>query len=625
MALSGRRRAAARLSQSGTARMLLLVVGLVPLLLAGCSAQQADAVPLAKNQVFIWPLQQEAKIAYDEMLDPASVTSAYDLGTINMLYVGLVRLDANLNVVPDAAKAMPDISADGLTYTFRLRPNMQFSDGQPLNAQDFAYSMDRALDPHLCVGSVYKTDKTTAKCSKIGRAYLNFIRGAGARISGKSASMIAQGDVSNDTSKGLFVLDPLTIKIQLGAPTPYFLQALTYPTSFAVEKSLIEKYPADAWVDHLSEGGCSGPFMVKSYGGGTQMTMIPNPNWEAAWGDAFKITLDSVVRPLVKSLDDEYSNYLKGEYDYTDVPANLYSMAKSQRDLFETPTLSTNYFGLNWTQPPFDQLAVRQAFALALNKQFLIQEAEPGGAAIPTNHIVPQGMPGFFPGLLTPPPDRTQSITGSVKPALDLLNQARATCPSFISKFDAKHQYCNYIRTTDPAPIVIHTNSDATPKALAKAAADQWNAVLGLNVQIQPEDFQTQLIPGVYATDDAGAPTPSLYQAWNIGWLADYADPQDFLSLQFGPVDQGNNATWAQDDTLNKLFAAAEGTDANDPVKRMQDYNQSEQRAIDVVAWLPYQQGKLFWRERSWVQNFGLNALWLMPDVKWHQVSILQH
>src|SRR5262249_45306556 len=144
----------------------------------------------------------------------------------------------------------------------------------------------------------------------------------------------------------------------------------------------IQKYPGGTWVDHLDQGGCSGPFMVKSYGGGQQLTLVPNPNWVAAWNKP--LTLTEVDRPLVTSTDDEYNNYKAGQYDYTDVPGNRHASSQGQDDFHEVPLLETDYFGLNFTQAPFDQVEVRQAFDLALNKQLLVDRIQ-NGAAIPTN------------------------------------------------------------------------------------------------------------------------------------------------------------------------------------------------------------------------------------------------
>jgi peptide/nickel transport system substrate-binding protein/oligopeptide transport system substrate-binding protein len=624
-ALSGRRNGL-RLSHSGAARLLLLLAGFVPLLLAGCTPQGPNGTPLAQNQVLTWPLSastnvDKASISNSEMLDPASVSFYADVATINMVYVGLVRFDSNLNAQPDAASALPDIDSSGKVYTFHLRPGMTFSDGQPLQAKDFAYSIDRALDPTLCTvqdATVYKTDGSTVQCDdSLGKAYLGHILGAIERHKGIISSMIANGD---DPNKGLSVIDPLTLKIRLDAPISYFLQTLGYPTSYAVEQSFIAKYPGGAWVNHLDSGGCSGPFKVKSYGDGSTMTLEPSTNWETVWGK--HITLTQVVRPLMTDGNVEYTNYRQGQYDYTDVPQNNYDTAHSQSDFAQIPTLSTRYFGLNWKVAPFDNLQVRQAFSLALNKQLLVDTIEHGGG-IPTNHIVPQGMPGFNPALLTPPPDKTQSITGNQKAAQDLLSQAKATCPAPGFFIDKPHTYCKYITGSNPLEIDIwaRPNGLFPWQDITRAAADQWGQVLGLNVKYQQID-RNHLFGHILGTDPKTGINTNDLPIWGAGWLADYADPQDFLSLQFAS-GQGYNASQVSDSGLDQLLNKADVE--LDQTKRLQDYYQAEQFASDYVAWIPFQQDIFYWRQRSWVHGFSLNSLQQIPDVNWANVTILEH
>jgi peptide/nickel transport system substrate-binding protein/oligopeptide transport system substrate-binding protein len=623
-------------SRVGLARIIVLLIGLVPLLLAACNVQQSPGAQLASDQTLTWPLQSESKIAYDEMLDPAEVSAAYDLATIDMLYVGLVRLGGDLSVQPDAATAMPDISPDGTRYTFHLRQGMKFSDGQPLTAKDFAFSLDRALDANLngsCNADTSNPDPdddaatyapaSVGTCSGVGATYLNRILGAGDRLNGKGGkdhSVVNPNNGTDDPHYGINILDDFTLVIRLDSPVSYFLEALTYPTSFAVEQSFVEKYPHGKWVDHLDQAGCSGPFMVKSYGDGTQMTMVPNPSWEAAWGQ--QISLKQVVRPLISTTDDEYSNYLKGQYDYTDVPANQYATAHGQGDFNELPQLATTYFGLNWHLAPFDNLSVRQAFALALNKQLLVDRVENGGA-IPTNHIVPRGMPGYYPDLqLMPPLDKTQSLTGNQAAAQQLISDARKNCPAFIFSSDKAHQYCKYIAATNPAEIDMYTRNTDTAKQLATTASQQWNSVLGVNIKVVPVKFGTLLHMVIFEPDPLKRP-----QIWGLGWLADYADPQDWLSLQFA-TGAPYNASGVSDPTLDSMLQKAD----TDPVAnttqiqtRLADYNKAEQYIIDQVAWIPYQQAKFSWRERPWVHAFALNSQDFVPDVAWANVTILDH
>jgi oligopeptide transport system substrate-binding protein len=525
-----------------------------------------------------------------------------------MIYSGLVTLAGGLTVIPDDARKW-DLSQDGKTYTFHLLPNLKFSDGTPLRASDFAYSINRALDPNLNAAAAYYL------CALAGAAAFN----PSACGNGGSST------VKTLIGSSILAPDDQTLELKLAQPAAYFLEALTYPSSYPVEQSLVQKYPNGSWTLHLDTGGCSGPFKVESYsvtvGKYKAVSYVPNPFWESAHNQ--QLTIQRVVRPFVLVQDDEYNAYRSGSFDYTDVPGQDYAYARGQVDFHEVASLSLQYFGLNFRLPPFDNQAVRQAFDLALNKQYLVDRVLDGGG-IPTNHIVPQGMPGFNPSLTNPPPDQSQSLTGNQADALSLLKQAQQAChgPDALGS-DGKPSdpdWCPYIDTAHYAsslkPIIFYApNNKLTRVALAQAAVEQWSSDFGLS------NIQEQTIPGSFITFYNNVQAGD-YDAFALGWSADYPDPQDWLSLQFASNAQNNNSK-VNDPSLDALMAKA---DANpDTVTRMQQYNQAEQQAIDLVPWIPYEQEKVIWRVRPWVHGFGLNGVQSFPDLDWPQVFIAQH
>ncbi len=605
----------------GKAGILLAFMGALSLILSACNiggSASSGPTALAPNQTFTWPyVDANGVIGHNEVLDPAFVTTLKDSGAIDMIYTGLVTFTPSLGVRGDAATRW-DVSADGKTYTFHLRPNLKFSDGSPITAADFAYSIDRALAPNTCAVGDAKTYAVTGACSADSapsQVYLAYIYGASDRMSGKISTMIANGD---NPHYGLNVIDQQTLRIRLSQPVGFFLESLTYPTSFVVEKSLVEnpKYAGGLWVDNLDTGGCSGPFEIKSYGGGKTMTLVPNPYWEQAFGQ--KLTITQVVRPVISSQDAEYTAYHAGQYDYTDVPASEYTFARGQADFHTVTSLETDYFGLNFAQAPFSDpnagLKIRQALDLALNKQYLVDSIAKGGA-VPTNHIVPLGMPGYNSGLLNPPPDNTQSLTGNQSAALALLNQARATCPA-AGTFGAP-DYCPYITGSSPQPIFLYVENDSqSDVSIASLAAQSWNQSLGINVQVKQVSFDSL----VYNVIQPAAQDPM--QMWELGWIADYPDPQDWLTLQF-QTGSPYNSEGISIPALDKLMASADIE--QNATKRMQMYNQAEQMIVDQVPWIPFEQGKLYWRQREYVHGFGFNSLGLMLDINWPNVYIAAH
>lgn len=626
---SARRAVAERLHRHGRvayAQAGVAVLMLFALALSACGGPSTSVAGLAKNQVFVWPYANAVDTmtgtTEGEVLDPALISLSADIGSVSMLYTGLVTFDSGLRVAPDAALKW-DVDPSATIYTFHLRHDMHFNDGKALTADDFAYSIDRALDPTLCTvldANTYGPDpKGSGACNAtpspdgaalVAANYLGNILGASKRLAGSGGAdqtLVARGD---DAQHGLNVLDQYTLRIRLAAPAAYFLEALTYPTSFPVERSLVEKYPGGKWVDHLNEGGCSGPFQVQSYGGGKQMTFVPNPAWSATWGK--HLTLTEVDRPLLQSADDEYAKYQTGQYDYTDVPGKQYQFARGQDDFSEVPTLLTQYFGLNLNKAPFTSTSVRQAFDLALNKQLLVDRIFNGGA-IPTNHIVPNGMPGYNATLKNPPPDGTQSLTGNQDAAVKLIQDAAKPCTSGALPVP---DYCAYISGAQKKPIKIWYNGgSATRKAITTAAAQSWSQLLGLDVVATAEPSANTYFGNI-------AVNINPYQGWAIGWIADYPDAQDWLTLQFHSGMNYNASNVASQD----LDALLEKADKEvDTKTRIAEYNQAEQAVVNQCAWIPFAQGKGYWRQRHWVHGFGLNGLLNMVDINWPNVYIAEH
>jgi peptide/nickel transport system substrate-binding protein/oligopeptide transport system substrate-binding protein len=568
-------------------------LALLAMLLMGCGTSNGSANQLDANQVFTWPLIHVA--SFNKLvLDPANVADIYSASVTNAIYSGLVTTDHNLNVIPDLASSW-EVSPDGRTYTFHIRPNLHFSDGTPLTAQDFAYGIDRALSPSVCL-PVYG-----AGCSPYAYpGYLGHIVGASERVGGTLPSLIGTG---------LIVQDAQTLVIKLDKPIAYFLEALTYPTSFPVEKKLIETYGTNYashndWTAHLDAGGDSGPFLLKSHTT-TELTLVPNPYWYGA-----KVTLKEIVRPFVATQTDAYSGYQQGKYDYSEVPSQSYQEARDQDDFHEVGLLQTAYIGINQASAPMNNLELRQALALAINKQ-LIADRVLNGAAYPTNHIVPQGMPGFYNALTAPGID-SRTVTGDVTTAQKLIKDF----------FSHNPQYANTLTLT-----LTFQNDDTDVERVEQAIKAMWETVLSgtnFSVHIKEQGMSFQDLVGSMLGPTVGN-KPGALQMWMIGWIADYPDPQDWLSLQFSKTSSLNASNYEDGAGFTAQTLMNQADVEQDPAKRMSLYNQAEQQLVNDVAWLPYSQPKGIWRVRTYIQGFNPSALGLLTDLTWPSVQVLAH
>ena len=584
------------LTRAGTQRSYIVVgfLSLLALLLTGCGTSTGSGNQLDANQVFTWPLIHVPNFN-SLVLDPANVTDLYSASVTNSIYSGLVTTDQNLNVVPNMATW--DISPDGRTYTFHLKPDLHFSDGSPLTAQDFAYSIDRALDPNVCVPI------SGPSCGPPASVYLINIKGASDRLSGAISSLISTG--STDSPGGLIVQDAQTLIIKLDQPVAYFLEALTYPTAFPVEQKLVEKYGNDYanhndWTTHLDEGGETGPFIVKSHDD-SKLIMVPNPYWFGA-----KITLKEIIRPFVANPTDAYTAYQQGKYDYSEVPSQEYQAARDQEDFHEVGLLQTAYIGINQESKPFDNLSLRQAFALALNKQ-LIADRVLNGAAYPTNHIVPQGMPGFSPGLTAPGID-SRTVTGDVTTAQKLLKTFFTDHPSYSNALSVDLYYAS---------------DDTDTLRTAQALQAMWQTILvGVQINLVPLTFH-DLVTAVLGKT-VGNQTGAL-QMWLLGWIADYPDPQDWLSLQFAKGSPYNASNYQDGNGFTAWKLMSQADVEQDPAKRMDLYSQAEQQLVNDVAWIPYTQPKGIWRTKTYIEGFNLSSLGLVAVQDWANVMVMAH
>ena len=224
-------------------KLLPTLLVLMSMLLVACGGSTSTGTSQkapASQQVLNMPFYNQTSDI--KTFDPALSTDTNSIAAINVVFTGLVELDDNLKVQPQLASSY-DLASDGLTWTFHLRPNLKFSDGTPLTSADVVYSIDRALLP--------------ATKSVVALGYLGLIKDSDKLNAGKIPTII------NDS---LLTPDPNTVVIIANKKAAYFLDALSYWTSYVVEKSVVEKYGAN-WTDHLGDNGGQGgdgPFKVQS-------------------------------------------------------------------------------------------------------------------------------------------------------------------------------------------------------------------------------------------------------------------------------------------------------------------------------------------------------------------------
>jgi ABC-type oligopeptide transport system substrate-binding subunit len=394
----------------------------------GSTSPPSTNQQLASKQVLIMPNVGTQDIG---VMDPAQGPDANSGVAISMVYSGLVKSDKDLNVVPD--QATWDASSDNKTYTFHLKPGITFSDGTPVTAQTYVYTLTRALLPKVQ--------------SPIASFFEGAIVGANDVASGKTTVL-----------KGVRALDDSTLQISLNGPTPYFLEAMTNSLYFALNKNIIDQYGQTKWVNHAAGSGVgTGPFMVKEWMHNVKMVLVPNPHYYGA-----KTKLTEVDMIFVQNPSTAFKSYQAGQYNFDwNIQSADLTDAKGVSGFTIKPLLQTDLLFFSNKMAPFNQVEVRQAFAYATDKDTLAH-AVFKDAVVPAPTIIPPGMPGYQPNYKGIPYDKAK---------------ARSLLQSI------------YPDVTKVPPITFSFPSSQVSSLEASALQQMWQNALGIRVSLNPVEL----------------------------------------------------------------------------------------------------------------------------------------
>jgi oligopeptide transport system substrate-binding protein len=544
--------------------IVVITVLAFAVLLSGCVAAQPGAAPAAGQAAaqpatggatkLIWSVEGVNELPG---LDPANPQNAQSVQAINLIFGGLVKLDGELNVVPDGAESWK-VSEDGKTYTFTIREGLKFADGTPVTAQNFADSINRALQPET---------------ASYGASF-------------QLGHIVGAADVAAGTAKeasGVKVVDERTLEITLDDNLPYFLAQLTYPVSFVVPTEAIAK-DLTGWTETAFG---TGPFKVKEWQHNQKLILEPNPNYWAGTPGVSEIEL-----PFFQDSETAYQLYRTGGLDLmgsqqNPIPSARVAEVKDSPDFHSAASFAVRYVGFNNKLAPFDNADVRRAFALAVDKATLAN-AVLNGAVAPADRILP---PGF---------------AGSQLPVKGL-----AFDPAAAKQALADAGYSD----SNPFPQVTFTYGvEGDNERVATFLQQQWKENLGVDVVLQPLELATfsKNLDTTFLTPPEGL------QFYLSIWGADYPDPQNFVSQQLRSDSPNNNGHWenAQFDELAKQADTFLGS----ADERLKLYNQAEQIAVDEVGWLPLYVPQFSVLIRPEVTGYSLTGQGLIfPD--WTKVT----
>jgi oligopeptide transport system substrate-binding protein len=456
-----------------------------------------------------------------DTLDPHLASTQYENNIIGDMFLGLMTEDASGNPSPGAATGFSS-SDDGLVYTFTLRPHV-WSDGVPVTAHDFVFSYRRLLDP-----------RTAAQYA----AMLYPVRNAEAVNAGKRP----REDLA------VRALDDLTLQIEFAVQVPYIAQLFTHFSTFAVPKHIVERF-GDQWLKPQNMV-TNGAYRLKEWVPNDHILLVKNPRF----CDAEKVAVERVYYYPTQDYSAALKRFRAGDIDMQmGVPSEEIGWLKYNLPnvLRVSPYVQTQYVVFNFGAKPFNDLRVRSALSLAINREVIASRVMHAGEK-PAYAFVPPHMPGYSGDAQIR--FRTMPMADRVAKARSLLAEAG-------------------FGPANPLAFDYNVSDTSDSRLVAVAMQAMWQAA-GLQVNIVPLDEKNHY--SLLTKRDFSV-------AW-AGWVADYRDAKDYLFLCQSSNRELNNGGY-DSPRYDALMTASDAT--RDPSARARLLAEAEQIMLDDVALAP--------------------------------------
>ena len=573
----------------------LCVAAATLIVVGACGGGSSTGTTLAADQTLRFPLLDDFGT-----LDPGIADAETDQEIQQNMFNGVVKFNNNLDVVPDLATKMPDVSSDGLTYTFTLRKDVTFSNGDKFTSKDVLYSWNRAAAMSGAYGTSYGTNLaaivgfgTASKNKKVGAALETLLE-------------------ANDPSvvmSGLTAPDAYTVKATLSHPAGWFLPAisLTGSTGQIVDVNAV-KQDFDNWWTNPATAVGTGPYKMTSRVPKATVDFAAVDNW---WGSP-KQTIKKVHLDIINDASTAITKYEQGGYDiygyggYSNAPVadilRIQGTANEKSQLLLNPKVRTTWLSFNMVSDnkrlakgPFTmdqgQSAhdLRMAFALAVDKKKL--------ATVVCSDIVCTAATG---GLIT------KGLTGYLGDGADPLSAYDA------AKAKTLFQGADPTGAKTKGLVYVYDPSNPLNKPTAEFLQSQWKDNLGVSVELQAVShsaFIKSRLKGDYVLS-------------RDGWQADYNHPQDWFDNLWGSAlgcPDSSCTTGYHTQAYDDLLAKADQETGD---QSLADYKKLSQMLIDDVAYIPlfYSVGSFL--IKPYIKGAGTNAF---VDYPWVGIQILSH
>lgn len=458
-----------------------------------------------------------------ETLDPHRAEGVSAANVMRDLYEGLLTEAADGALIPGAAESWT-VSEDLLTYTFRLRENGRWSNGDPVTAEDFVAGLQRSADP--ATGSHYSQ-------------MLSPIENADAVIEGKLPP----------ARLGIEALDTRTLRLRLKAPTPYLLGMLVHASCMPIHRASLAQYGSQ-----FAQPGkliSNGAYRLAGRVVQSHVLLERNPFY---WDNA-GTTIERVYHLNTEDINSELKRFRAGEIDWTyQIPASQVDwIRKNLGDMLLTHTyLGVYYYGLNLSKPPFkDNPALRRALSMAIDREVIANKVM-GIGEQPANSWVPPGVEGH---------------RSAPAPWVGLSREQRLA--------EARKLYAQAGYSPErPARVEIRYNTHDDHKKIATAIAAMWKQWLGVDAVLINEEWKVFL---------QNRRLRAKTQVFRSGWIGDYNDANSFLEILHSA--HGLNDSVYISAEYDELLAKASAE--TDPGRRQQLLYEAEQRLLEDLPVIP--------------------------------------
>lgn len=504
--------------------IITITIGILGLGLAGCSNGSAKEKPRVAT------IMEQADIS---SLDPSMITDVGALGTVNNSEEGLYRMKNSTQVEPGLAEKVVKPTANGTVYTFKLRKNLKWSNGDPITANDFVYSWRRTVNPATKAADSYM--------------YLPI----------KNAQEIEKGKMAVN-KLGVKALDRNTFQVTLAEPTPSFKYLCALVPFLPQNRNAIEKY-GKAYGTSSTKMVYDGPFTVSGWSAAKgSWTLKKNPNY---W-DKKAVKLDQVKFVTTKNAQTALSLYQSGKLDNITLAGQQAAHERNNKGYLSYPSGETDYIAYNFKTKALRNLNIRKAISLTINRKALVNN----GAKAPY---------GVAPEAISKNPRTGKDFAKDSEVA-----QSVAYNPTLAKEYWQRGLKQLGIKKLNLSLVCYDVDSFRNSAEFVQSSAEKNLKGLTINIDVQPK---VQAITTMQ--------NKTGYDLGFSNWIASHPDLNEFFQLL--NTDNANNAGNYSNKQYDYYYTKANGVDSRNAAKRYADFQKAQQIAMKDQAILAVNQGQI--------------------------------